>query len=336
MKEKLLFFVKKRARGVYYVLLPLVLVVFNFFFKFNYITKRDISFDEPYSILFACQSLKKIIVDVYTVEPHPPLFNIILHFWIKLFGVEPLTLRLVPLFISCITVLYIFKTCRRYINDFAGVLASCFFIFSWLHIYISLEVRSYALLSMATAMSVYYLMKFLEKDKKASFWGLIISNALLIYSHYLGLVYIGVQGLIVICFLFFRDRKFFWDYFKIMLIVNILYSPIWTALLIMLYKGNAPFYMDFLPASYAYHVFIDFFQGTTKISIPLVVVCFFVVVFCSINKRQFPVKMVVFLSLSVLTFVLIFLFSYKTHLFSGKYVAFTSIPLYVFISYVFS
>ncbi|MFT5020759.1 MAG: putative membrane-bound mannosyltransferase, partial [Polaribacter sp.] len=68
-----------------------------------YLNSTDIAGDEPFSIFVAHFDLSEIIAYLSTGN-NPPLFEVLLHFYIRVFGDSDFTLRLFPAILSSLTV----------------------------------------------------------------------------------------------------------------------------------------------------------------------------------------------------------------------------------------
>ncbi|MCD4683180.1 MAG: hypothetical protein K8R86_07855, partial [Bacteroidales bacterium] len=91
------------------ILIPGVLILVNFIIKFTVIGYRDICHDEPFTIFHAQMDLKSLF-KLFPNENNPPLFFIILHFWIAIFGISPLSVRFLPMIFSVLTIPVLYKT----------------------------------------------------------------------------------------------------------------------------------------------------------------------------------------------------------------------------------
>ena len=89
-------------------LLPFFLVLFNFLLKRIGLTTNSIALDEPFSIYVAQFDVTKII-QYLSSGNNPPLFEIILHYWIKFFGIKASSVRFLSCLFSALTALYVFK-----------------------------------------------------------------------------------------------------------------------------------------------------------------------------------------------------------------------------------
>jgi len=146
--------------------LPAVLFLVAFFWKLPYINVRDISLDEPYSIYNAQKGVIDIIKISTEGEPTPPLFMLLLHFWIKLFGLEPASVRFLPLIFNALTVVFVYLTGKRFFSFWAGIIASGFFLFSTAHFFHGLETRAYSLKALETAAFALFLSRIYQKPQR--------------------------------------------------------------------------------------------------------------------------------------------------------------------------
>lgn len=188
------------------IFIPAGLFMIGFGWKLIFINQRDISIDEPFSIFNAQRSLGEILRMPAEGEPNPPLFMLLLHFWIKLFGNESYAVRMLPLLFNSVTILFIYYTGKRFFSTWAGLLASGMFIFSTFHFFHGLETRTYSLFSLATAASLYYYLRYItEPANNKVLAALIITNLLLVYAHYFGWFVVFSQFLTG--FLYARNLK---------------------------------------------------------------------------------------------------------------------------------
>ena len=119
----------------------------------------------PFSLQFALSS-----------DFHPPLYHLLLHFWIY-FGKSETFARIPSVVMGVLSVYFIYKVARL-LNIKRGLIPAVFLLsLSPYHIYFSQEVRPYMLFALLSLASVYY---WLKKD------GLkyIFVNILLLYTNY--------------------------------------------------------------------------------------------------------------------------------------------------------
>lgn len=185
-------------------LTPFILIFINLILKLIYISTNSIGGDEPFSIYHAQMDVGSIINQL-TQGNNPPFYEILLHFWIKVFGISELSVRLPSVLFSSLAVYYVFKVGKEFFNFQVGLAAGLVFTFSNFNLQLSHEARVYALFSLLTVASMYYFMNFLRDPKQVKFFCLVLFlNLVLIYSHYFGFFVIAIQTLSV---LFFKNNR---------------------------------------------------------------------------------------------------------------------------------
>ncbi|MBK9358326.1 MAG: glycosyltransferase family 39 protein [Bacteroidales bacterium] len=190
------------------IYLPLALFILSFVWKFAYINQRDLCLDEPFTVFNAQKSIGEILRIPAEGEPNPPLFMFLLHFWIKLFGVSTLSVRFLPLLFNSITILFLYYTGKRFFGLWTGIIGSGLFMLSGYHFFHGLEARTYALLSLTTASSLYFFFQFVQNSRSSrAITGLVVSNIIMVYSHYFG--WFVVLSQIIASFVYIRSLKMF-------------------------------------------------------------------------------------------------------------------------------
>ena len=176
------------------VVLPFAFVLLNTLIKGLFLPSTSIAGDEPFSIYHAQMDVFSI-VRLLSSGNNPPLYEIILHYWISIFGISEWAVRLPSLIFSSITAYYIYKIGIKYLTPEIALTACVLFVFSNYQILYAHQARGYTLFGMLTTMSLYYYIQFInQKAEPFKYsWLFIIINVLLIYTHYFGIIVLGIE-----------------------------------------------------------------------------------------------------------------------------------------------
>lgn len=120
----------------------------------------------------------------------PPLFHLLLHFWMYL-GRSEVWLRLLPVVIGVATVFATYKLVRELTTEKVALLTAWLLSISPFHIWYSQEVRPYALAALLGIISTYYLIR-------KQYMRYTVSAILLVYSMYLTPFLLVAHGIYVI------------------------------------------------------------------------------------------------------------------------------------------
>jgi len=307
-----------------------------------FISSAPISIDEPFSIFYAQQDLGDMM-GVFMNENNPPLHFVLLHYWISLFGISPVSVRSLSLLFSVLTIPVLFRFGKKILNKKFAILLIGFFIFSTFNHYHALEARVYSLMVLLTVLifDEIYNMIFLQKFSflKLAFW-----NALLMYSHYLGGVVVLVELIILILFSYKLTKKKIVNFIFSGLISLLLYSP---ALVIFIerigdFSKNGTWVVKPM-ISELYGNVVRFFNG--KYSVLLIVAVILVIVFYNRSlilkdkfKGLFSDKNIFIFSVFGFSYFGMYLFSIlKQPIFIDRYLLFITpflfISLLIFVKY---
>ena len=200
------------------------LLLLNVIVKTLFIASESVAWDEPFSIYHAQMSAHNIINQLFKGN-NPPVFELILHFWIKFAGISPFSVRFLPMIFSSLTAVMIFVLGSKMFNYKLGVFTALLFTFTNFHLFFAHEARVYSLFGFLTVCSIYAFVRFIENNENNRFfWLLILVNALLFYTHYFGFFVFAIQGLSIILISDLRKR-FFWKFVLIGLGVLLLFLP---------------------------------------------------------------------------------------------------------------
>jgi mannosyltransferase len=322
-----------RKRTAIPLLFPLFLILLNFVLKVIWLDSRDIAMDEPFSIFYAQVDFSTLF-NMLKTENNPPLHFIFLHFWIKLFGISAFSVRLPSLLFSTATAVIIWQTGQRFFSIRTGVVASLLFTFSNYHQLFSHEARVYPLFALLAGMSMYLFLVLNRTPKsRRTFVFLVLTNILLIYSHYFGFFILFIQ--FVSCLVINEMRRnILKKYFLHLVILFLLYLP-YFSILIPLFLTSAS-HGTWVPAP----GISDLYNMVWRFSnTPVTTVVFLTLLFAALTKfilkKGETVKPdtagKVVLIWFFLPYLLMFVISFSVPMFLDRYVIFISLGYYLLV-----
>lgn len=204
------------------VVFPCLLLLLTVILQGWRLTSQEICHDEPFSIYHA-QFDVHILADQLKIYNNPPLFEMLLHFWIKVFGIEPLSVRLFPMIFASLSPLALYMFAERFFSRSVAVTGSLLLCFSSLLLYYAHDCRVYSLLVLLSILSMHFFLMIENRKVRADLpvVGFVIINTLLIYAHYFGFFILFFQA----TFLLMYNRKRLLYFALLYIIVLILYIP---------------------------------------------------------------------------------------------------------------
>lgn len=203
------------------LIILLAILLIGLFLRVYDLANESIWLDEAASISFANLNLSQIF---FCPENNPPLYYIILHWWINLCGDSEFSVRFPSVIFGFLSIFMIYKVGNQIFDKDVGILSSLLLGLSVFHIHYSQEARTYSLSALLTLLSIYFFIKLLRKKSYTVFFGYILSSTLLIYSHIYGLFIIISQNIYIVA-LFLLSKETYklnlkrWILIQIILII---------------------------------------------------------------------------------------------------------------------
>lgn len=311
--------------------IPVSLFLVAFVWKFFYIGVRDVCIDEPFTIFNAQLSLKEILLLPTKNEPNPPLFMLILHFWIKLFGISPYSVRIIPLLFNAMTPVFIYLTGKKISNYQGGLIAAGLFIMSSYQFYFGMETRTYSLLLCATSAAICYLFSVVQNpEKKRHLAGLIVSNVALVYSHYFGFFVVFAEFLTALYY--FRNRLVIKKILFALATTAVSFLPMWVILVKQFFLSKKQTWVKPPETSFYWREIVMFMNSKMVIWIALALISIGIIVWLAGKRpKTYPDKIVSLFFFWFIPYSLMFFVSAKVPMFENRYVMYNSIGLYLFV-----
>ena len=136
--------------------------------RFYRIDHNGFWLDEAFSVWMAAHSLPELFSWLTKIDQHPPLYYVLLHFWL-LPGDEAAYVRLLSAGLSTLAIPVIFLIGRRLGGAPVGLAAALILALSPFHVRFAQEARMYALLTLMVALAVWGLVGVLTYGIAADF-----------------------------------------------------------------------------------------------------------------------------------------------------------------------
>ena len=127
---------------------------------------------------------------------HPPLFNLLLHFWQSL-GTSEWTMRVLPLLFGLGSIMVIYFLTKELFGKKVAQIAALLLAINPFHIYYSQELRSYIIDSFFAVLATYFFWRSLHDSRK--WWlGFCLSMAAFFYTSYFAVFLLLAFGLFLL------------------------------------------------------------------------------------------------------------------------------------------
>ncbi|MEP6954926.1 MAG: glycosyltransferase family 39 protein [Solirubrobacteraceae bacterium] len=168
---------------------------------------RGIWLDEAISIHQARLSLHDLFSNLYYGDRHPPLHHLTLWLTVRAFGTGEFAVRLPSLIAGTLVIPALYELGRELYDRRTGLIAAAFATASPLLVWYAQEVRMYAFVTLFGVLALLTQLRVIHRASMANWAAYILATAALLWSHYFGLLLIGVQQLIFVVVLVHRRRS---------------------------------------------------------------------------------------------------------------------------------
>jgi uncharacterized membrane protein len=146
------------------------------------LARESLWLDEATSILLA-QSDIPTLIRATAQDIHPPVYYLLLHFWVKL-GASEFIVRALSACLGTLSIAVIFALGRCLFDEWVGVGSAWLLAVSPLHVWYSQETRMYVLVTLWTLAGSFWLWRALRAGGKRRWLAYVLCMALGLYTHY--------------------------------------------------------------------------------------------------------------------------------------------------------
>lgn len=147
--------------------LVLLITLIGGFLRAFLLDAKGMWLDETFSVWMASQNVGDMLQWAVRIDQHPPLYYLLLHYWIALSGDTPYYVRLLSVFFGTATIPIMYLIGKRMSGVLVGLVAAVFLALSLFNIYFAQETRMYTLLTFNAAAAIYALVRLLTDPRSA-------------------------------------------------------------------------------------------------------------------------------------------------------------------------
>jgi len=204
------------------------ITVLGFVLRVYHLDHYGLWIDEGSSYVFAKRNIWSILTN--TGETNPPLYYLILHFWMLAFGSSEWVMRFLSVIFSSVAIVLTGRLGKLLYNEQVGLVAALLLSIMAFPIHYAREVRTYSLFLAATAGSFLFFYKSIPGDKKADWSFYVIFTTILCYAHnYWVFLFLG-QSIFILIF-YAKNKNILIRVLIAQSVVLILFSP-WLLVLL--------------------------------------------------------------------------------------------------------
>ena len=123
--------------------------------------KNGMWLDETFSVWMAHHSVGDMLQWIVKIDQHPPLYYLLLHYWVALNRDTPYYVRMLSVLFGAGTIPIIYLIGKRMSGAIMGLVAAVILALSLFNIYYAQETRMYTLLTFNAAVAIYALVRLL-------------------------------------------------------------------------------------------------------------------------------------------------------------------------------
>ena len=104
------------------------------------------------------------VIKNLSVSHFPPLYYILMHLWVNIFGVSEISLRFPSLIFSVLSIFFIFKLTKALYDEEVGLISALLLSVSPYSINYAHDAKMYSMLWFLGILSFYYFYKFTNRS----------------------------------------------------------------------------------------------------------------------------------------------------------------------------
>jgi hypothetical protein len=145
--------------------LVIIITLVGGFLRVFLLGKNGLWLDETFSVWLANHNVADMLQWIVKIDQHPPLYYLLLHYWIAHNGDTPYYVRLLSALFGAGTIPVIYLIGKRMSGAVMGLAAAVLLALSTFNIYYAQDTRMYTLLTFNAAVAIYALVRLLTDPR---------------------------------------------------------------------------------------------------------------------------------------------------------------------------
>src|SRR5512136_1545648 len=141
------------------------------FLRVYLLANKGMWLDETFSVWIANHNVADMLQWIVKIDQHPPLYYLLLHYWVALNGDTPYAVRLLSALFGAATIPIIYLIGKRMSGVVMGLAAAVLLALSPFNIHLAQEARMYTCLAFNAAVAIYALVRLLTEPRSARPFG---------------------------------------------------------------------------------------------------------------------------------------------------------------------
>jgi mannosyltransferase len=227
-KMELLKPMEHRQPGWYWYGLGLAAIVLTgLALRLYSIGSESLWLDEGFGPLASNRPLGDIWLFIRAIDVHPPLYYMILHFWIGWFGDSETAMRILSAILGTLSLPLVYRLGRDLMDRKTASLAALLAAICVYHVFFGQEVRGYALFGFLALLSMVFWVRLFVQPGFGTVAGYVACTALTLYSHPYGVFHVACQNVMfVVLWLRGRPLRLGWPgWIGIQSLLGLAFSP---------------------------------------------------------------------------------------------------------------
>jgi mannosyltransferase len=145
--------------------LVIIITLVGYVMRVFLLAKNGLWLDEAFSVWMASHNVVDLLQWTVKIDQHPPLYYLLLHYWMAFKGDAPYNVRLLSVLFGAGTIPIIYLIGKRMSGVVMGLAAALILAFSLFNIFFAQETRMYTLLTFNAAVAIYALVRLLSDSR---------------------------------------------------------------------------------------------------------------------------------------------------------------------------